>query len=179
MANMQVTDLSGKWAGRVVGTNVGNLLIEFHQEGRNISGTCRFNDWQYGLAVYKFSGRIDDRIHLTLTPESAPEGVPLAPATDEFALSIEERNELMPSGSQFVFANRVGWARTYLKQAGLLDSPRRGFFRITQRGLDLLQEKPLRIDVNLLERFPEFLEFRARRREKESASTPALTENWL
>jgi transposase len=95
---------------------------------------------------------------------------------DEFALSSEERNELLPSGSQFVFSNRVGWARTYLKQAGLFDSPRRGFFRIMQRGLGLLQEKPLRIDVNLLERFPEFLEFRTRRREKESASTPALTE---
>jgi restriction system protein len=93
---------------------------------------------------------------------------------DEFALSSDERSELLPSGSQFVFANRVGWARTYLKQAGLIDSPRRGFFRITPRGLTLLQEKPLRIDVNLLERFPEFLEFRARRK-KESASTPDLT----
>jgi restriction system protein len=96
---------------------------------------------------------------------------------DEFALSSEERNELLPSGSQFVFANRVGWARTYLKQAGLIDSPRRGFFRITQRGLNLLQEMPLRLDVNLLERFPEFLEFRARRRDRESASTQALTES--
>jgi len=94
---------------------------------------------------------------------------------DEFALSSDERSELLPSGSQFVFANRVGWARTYLKQAGLIDSPRRGFFRITQHGLNLLQEKPVRIDVNLLERFPEFLEFRARRREKESASTPDMT----
>jgi restriction system protein len=96
---------------------------------------------------------------------------------DEFALSSEERNELLPSGSQFVFANRVSWARTYLKQAGLIDSPRRGFFRITQRGLALLQEKPLCIDVNLLERFPEFLRFRARRWEKASASTPALPES--
>jgi restriction system protein len=94
---------------------------------------------------------------------------------DEFALSSDERSELLPSGSQSVFANRVGWARTYLKQAGLIDSPRRGFFRITPRGLNLLQERPIQIDVNLLERFPEFLEFRARRREKESASTPDLT----
>jgi restriction system protein len=39
---------------------------------------------------------------------------------EEFALSSEERNELLPSGSQFVFANRVGWARTYLKQASAL-----------------------------------------------------------
>lgn len=96
---------------------------------------------------------------------------------EEFALSSEERNELLPSGSQFVFANRVGWARTYLKQAGLIDSPRRGMGRITQRGLDFLQEKPLRVDVKLLERFPEFLEFRNRRRERESPSIPAFTES--
>jgi restriction system protein len=43
---------------------------------------------------------------------------------DEFALTSEERNELLPSGSQFVFDIRVGWARTYLKQVGLIDSPR-------------------------------------------------------
>ena len=96
---------------------------------------------------------------------------------DEFALSSEERNERLPSGSQVVFANRVGWARTYLKQAGLRDSPRRGFFSITQRGLDLLPETPRRIDVTLLERFPGFLECRARRREQESAFTPAWIDS--
>ena len=96
---------------------------------------------------------------------------------EEFALSSEERNELLPSGSQFVFANRVGWARTYLKQAGLIDSPRRGMCRITQRGLDFLQEKPRRVDVKLLERFPEFLEFLNRRRDRESPSIPAFTES--
>src|SRR5262245_31124758 len=95
---------------------------------------------------------------------------------EEFALSSEERNELLPSGSQFVFANRVGWARTYLKQAGLIDSPRRGMCRITQRGLDFLQEKPRQVDVKLLERFTEFLEFRNRRRDRESPSIPAFTE---
>jgi len=106
---------------------------------------------------------------------------PLRAATellaDELSLTNEERNELLPSGNQAVFANRVGWARTYLKQAGLIDSPRRGSFRITQRGLDFLQEKPIRVDVKLLERFPEFLEFRNRRRERESTSIPALTES--
>jgi restriction system protein len=50
---------------------------------------------------------------------------------DAFALSSEEPKEFLPNGSQFVFASRVGWARTYLKQAGLIDSPRRGFFKIT------------------------------------------------
>jgi restriction system protein len=96
---------------------------------------------------------------------------------DGFALSSEEPKELLPNGSQFVFANRVGWARTYLKQAGPIDSSRRGFFRITQRGLDRLQEKPLRVDVKLLERFSEFLEFRNRRRYRQSTSTLAFTES--
>jgi restriction system protein len=81
-------------------------------------------------------------------------------------LSDEERNELLPSGGQGVFNNRVHWARTYLKQAGLLDAPRRGYFQITDRGLSLLAEKPNVVNVTLLERYPEFLEFRSRRKGK-------------
>lgn len=60
---------------------------------------------------------------------------------DEFTLSTEERNELLPSGSQAVFHNRVGWARSYLKQAGLLASPKRGFFTITQKGKRIAGDK--------------------------------------
>jgi restriction system protein len=96
---------------------------------------------------------------------------------DECALMKAERNELLPSGSLAVFANRVGWARTYLHQASLLDTPRRGLFSITPHGLELLREKPIRIDAKLLERFPGCLAFRNRRRERGSASTPALTES--
>jgi restriction system protein len=51
----------------------------------------------------------------------------------EYKLTDSERRELLPSGSQFPFANRVGWARTYLKKAGLLSAPRRGFVQITER----------------------------------------------
>ncbi len=87
---------------------------------------------------------------------------------DDFGLSPEDRTELLPSGQQPLFNNRVGWANTYLKQAGLLESPRRGLFRITQRGRELLKEQPERIDVSLLERFPEFVEFRGKRRPKKS-----------
>ena len=54
---------------------------------------------------------------------------------DEFNLSEEERGELLPSGTQPIFDNRVGWARTYMKKAGLLDATRRGHFRITEREL--------------------------------------------
>jgi len=88
---------------------------------------------------------------------------------DQFALSQEERNELLPSGSQAVFNNRVGWARSYLKQAGLLSSPKRGFFVITSKGQELLAKNPPEINVALLEQYPEFIEFKNRKKEKNEA----------
>jgi restriction system protein len=81
----------------------------------------------------------------------------------EFRLTAEERSELLPSGSAFLFDNRVGWARTYLKQAGLLESPKRGVLRITDRGKATLAGQPVRIDAKYLDQFTEFREFRARR----------------
>jgi restriction system protein len=57
----------------------------------------------------------------------------------------------------------VGWARSYLKQAGLLESPKRGHFKITELGSKLLAEMPAKINVSLLERYPEFMEFRNRK----------------
>jgi len=83
----------------------------------------------------------------------------------DFKLSEEEINEFLPSGQQPVFINRLGWARTYLKKAGLLSSPRRGYFQITPRGRTVLQEGPREINVKYLERFPEFLEFKAARKD--------------
>ena len=94
---------------------------------------------------------------------------------DEFRLSTEERNELLPSGSQAVFNNRVGWARSYLKQAGLLSSPRRGFFKITERGLDLLATNPEKIDNSILEQYPEFIAFKNRRRENSETEKQSET----
>jgi len=85
---------------------------------------------------------------------------------DEFSLTDDERNEFLPSGQQPVFTNRVGWARTYLKKAGLLSSPRRGYFKITERGTDVLSENPNEINQKYLERFPEFVEFKSIRRDK-------------
>jgi restriction system protein len=87
----------------------------------------------------------------------------------EFSLTDTERNELLPSGTQAVFDNRVGWARSYLKQAGLLQNPRRGIFQITDLGKALLAEAPSRIDVTLLERYDAFRDFRGRRRDKSEA----------
>jgi restriction system protein len=88
----------------------------------------------------------------------------------EFQLSDEERNRLLPSGNQAVFRNRVGWARTYLKKAGLLEYPRRGFLAITPRGVHVLSKGPGRIDVKFLEQFAEFVEFKTTRKEKASVA---------
>ncbi|MCJ7540418.1 MAG: restriction endonuclease, partial [Desulfobacterales bacterium] len=77
----------------------------------------------------------------------------------EFSLSDEERKELLPSGSQATFDNRVGWARTYMKKAGLLESTRRGYFCITVRGKKVLAQNPQKINVKFLKQFPEFVEF--------------------
>ncbi|MCL4079016.1 restriction endonuclease [Coriobacteriia bacterium Es71-Z0120] len=77
----------------------------------------------------------------------------------QFGLTSEERSQLLPSGQQPVFDNRVGWARTYLKKAGLLESPRRGTVRITYRGKEVLAQSPGHIDVQFLMQFSEFREF--------------------
>ena len=81
-----------------------------------------------------------------------------------FALTNDERRELLPSGQQTRFHNRVTWARTYLTRAGLLESPRRGFFCITERGRNVLDRKPSEINNKFLEQFEEFQRFRQPRR---------------
>ena len=93
----------------------------------------------------------------------------------ELGLSAEERAQLLPSGNQGVFRNRVGWARTYMKKAGLLQSPRRGVFQITDRGREVLALKPLRIDAKYLERFPEFLAFRDAGKAEQPLSSTVTT----
>lgn len=73
---------------------------------------------------------------------------------DEFKLTTEERRELLPSGQQEIFTNRVGWARLYLNKAGLFETPKRGFLQITERGLQVLKENPKKINAAFLDRFP-------------------------
>lgn len=84
----------------------------------------------------------------------------------KFQLTPEERQELLPSGKQARFDNRVAWARSYFKQARLVENTRRGFFQITQRGLDLLRAKPDKINKKTLEQYPEFLAFQNTRAER-------------
>lgn len=76
--------------------------------------------------------------------------------SDKFSLTDEERNELLPSGNQEIINNRVGWARTYLKKANLLTSPRRATFKITEQGLEVLNKKPAKIDVKFLQGLDDF-----------------------
>jgi len=98
---------------------------------------------------------------------------------DELNLTDEEKRELLPGGKQAKLNNRVSWARTYMKKAGLLESTGRGKFRITELGIAVLREDPLKIDVKFLERFPAFQEFRGgshreddRQHDAEPAQTP-------
>jgi restriction endonuclease Mrr len=78
----------------------------------------------------------------------------------EFDLTDEERSQLLPSGSQTVFTNRVAWAKAHFKRAGLIEPTRRGVYRITDRGRDLLHQNPQRIDLKFLDQFPGHREFR-------------------
>jgi restriction system protein len=83
------------------------------------------------------------------------------PLADIFGLTEAERRELLPSGRDIVFQNRVRWANACLKKAGLLQSPRRGYISITKRGKDVLSRNLPSIDLEFLSRFPEFREFRS------------------
>ncbi len=96
---------------------------------------------------------------------------------EQFKLTEGERKELLPSGSQFTFANRVGWARTYMNKAALLESTRRGYFRITPRGRHVISKTPPELNVKFLEQFPEFIEFRTKRRDSEPSIGTVETDS--
>lgn len=83
------------------------------------------------------------------------------PIAAEFQLSEVDLAALLPSGRQSTFNNRVAWALGYLKQAKLLESPRRSVYRITARGQEVLKAPPPRIDIAYLDRYSEFVAFRS------------------
>jgi restriction system protein len=91
-------------------------------------------------------------------------------------ISEADRSEKLPSGTQTKFDNRVAWAKSYLIQAGVLEATRRGHFRITERGRLMHRERMERIDIKVLNRYPEFIEFhkseRAQSEEPESQHLP-------
>jgi restriction system protein len=100
----------------------------------------------------------------------------------EFALTQEDLAQLLPSGKQTTFSNRVAWAHSYLKQASLVSSPKRGVYEITERGRSVLAGAPKRIDIGFLAQYPEFQAFRQSADDKggiadvpSSASVTSLT----
>jgi restriction system protein len=93
---------------------------------------------------------------------------------DEMQLDAEERTRQFPSGLQSIFYTRLGWARTYLKKALLIEAIASGQFRITERGRILLQKNPNRIDNHLLNQFPEYREFKQQARSKEDLVIPLV-----
>ena len=96
-----------------------------------------------------------------------------------FQLSEEEKTKLLPSGQQPTFYNRVGWARTYLKKACLVEDPRRGYFQITSRGEKVLESKPSTIDMKYLRQFPEYIEFKKTARGTNQTSETEETSDEL
>ena len=74
----------------------------------------------------------------------------IAKLAKQFELTDEERERLLPSGKQTIFANRVHWARTYLDKAGALRKTRRSHFEVTERGRQLLRDYPDRVNGSIL-----------------------------
>ncbi len=94
--------------------------------------------------------------------------------SDHLGLTDQERQQLLPSGRQTTIANRIHWARSYLKQAGLVRNIKRGWFELTERGRSALSDPTVRIDAKYLTQFEEFQDFKTRGKEdgQEVESTP-------
>src|SRR5690348_7392726 len=95
---------------------------------------------------------------------------------DDMELSEGDRGQLLTSGKQLVYENRIGWARTYMKKAGLIDSPSRGVIRITDRGHSVLAKPPDKLNVKFLRQFPEFVEFHTYKQPESATANPPLVE---
>jgi restriction system protein len=93
-----------------------------------------------------------------------------------FSLSEQDQKELLPSGRETRFKNRVYWSRVYLGQAKLLNSTGRGRFLITERGQQLLKTNPTRVDMKLLAQYQEFQEFRTKTQNQEEAIAQPVLE---
>lgn len=89
-----------------------------------------------------------------------------------FKLTESEIMETLPSGSR-TFYNRVGWAGTYLRKAGLIDVPRRSYYQVTAEGKKLLKQKPSKLDNKDLEQFEGYLIFKGSKKSLENLQTRA------
>jgi len=98
-----------------------------------------------------------------------------AEVADQFALTPEDLEEEIPSGSAKTFQNRVGWALTYLYRAGLIGRPKKATYRITDRGQKVLEQQPKRVDLKVLSEFDEFNDFKQSSKTSPDASAAAGT----
>lgn len=96
---------------------------------------------------------------------------------EKFNLTVEECSQLLPSGRQTTFSNRVHWAKSYLVKAGLIQSTRRAHFVITERGKAIFASPPERIDIKFLSRFPEFQAFREPEADVSTDALPSLASS--
>lgn len=104
----------------------------------------------------------DEQEHTTLEINQA--------LANHFKLTDKELNEYLPSGSQKTFPNRVAWAKSYLKMAGLLENTKRGIVKITPEGKQFLQSQPKEINLKTLKTIPVFLEKTGKQKEENSSS---------
>jgi len=103
---------------------------------------------KFMLPLLKFAG--DKKEHSTTEA--------LEFLASEFNITEEQKNEMLPSGNQKIFSNRVFWAKSYLKMSGLVENTKRAHFRISTRGIETLKENPPEINLRYLKKFPDYLE---------------------
>tara|TARA_B100000315_G_C14560117_1_gene580081 strand:+ start:175 stop:1089 length:915 start_codon:yes stop_codon:yes gene_type:complete len=118
-------------------------------------------------------------LQLSREEQSIPNAV--EKISDQFNLTDEEKKEKQASGRDYVIRNRLGWAVKYLVEAGLLERPRRGFFKITELGSEVLNENPPEINNRFLYRFPSFVRFKSSTEtlNEEDLNEVTITENFL
>ncbi len=122
------------------------------------------------MAVPEFQSIMLPLLKLLKDGQERTVGGAIDPLAETLKLSEEDKKEILPSGKQKRFNNRVAWAKAYLGMAGLVETPTRGKYKITQRGLDVLKQNPERIDRKFLEKFSEFQEFQKRTKRKTSSN---------
>jgi restriction system protein len=94
-------------------------------------------------------------------------------------ISAEDQEEMLPSGTQTRYYNRFIWAIVYLSKSQLLEKTGRGRFKISQRGIEVLQKNPVRIDINFLDQFPEYRAFKTKRAVKARETRKTVSETIL
>lgn len=97
--------------------------------------------------------------------------------SENMQLSEEDLKELLPSGNQTKFDNRVAWAKSYFIQAKVLESSKRGFFKITDRGRELLAQGHAKIDIKVLNQYSEFIKFHTAKLDKLGDPKPVETQD--